>query len=252
MRAVTWQGKRDVQTVEVPDPKIEEPTDAIIKVTSTGICGSDLHLYEVLGAVHGPRATSSGTSRWASSRRSAAGSTSLAVGDRVVVPFQIACGHCFMCDQSLQTQCETTQVTRAGHGRGAVRLHQALRRRCPAGRPSTCASRRRSTARSRCRTVRPTTGSSTSPTCCRPPGRPCEYADVPPGGTRRRARPGPDRRHGRRIAPTAARAVIGVDLVPERLERARARGVEVARPRDHKDDLGDAIRDMTAGAAPTA
>ena len=49
MKAITWQGKRDVQVSDVPDPRIEKPTDAIIKVTSTAICGSDLHLYEVLG-----------------------------------------------------------------------------------------------------------------------------------------------------------------------------------------------------------
>ena len=54
MKAVTWHGKRDVRVDTVPDPKIEEPTDAIIEVTSTNICGSDLHLYEVLGAVHEP------------------------------------------------------------------------------------------------------------------------------------------------------------------------------------------------------
>ena len=50
MRALTWQGTRDVRVADVPDPKIEQPTDAIIKVTSTAICGSDLHLYEVMGA----------------------------------------------------------------------------------------------------------------------------------------------------------------------------------------------------------
>ena len=49
MRALTWQGKRNVVVEDVPDPRIQEPTDAIIEVTSTGICGSDLHLYEVLG-----------------------------------------------------------------------------------------------------------------------------------------------------------------------------------------------------------
>ena len=70
MKAVTWHGKRDVRVDTVPDPRIEEPTDAIIRITSTGICGSDLHLYEVLGAFM-TRATSSATSRWASSRRSA-------------------------------------------------------------------------------------------------------------------------------------------------------------------------------------
>ncbi len=49
MKALTWHGKRDVRVEEVPDPQIQQPTDAVIKVTSTAICGSDLHLYEVLG-----------------------------------------------------------------------------------------------------------------------------------------------------------------------------------------------------------
>jgi threonine dehydrogenase-like Zn-dependent dehydrogenase len=70
MRAVTYHGTRDVRVDNVADPKIEEPTDAIIRVTSTGICGSDLHLYEVLGP-SSTRATSSAMSRGASSRRSA-------------------------------------------------------------------------------------------------------------------------------------------------------------------------------------
>ena len=54
MKAVTWHGKRDVRVDTVPDPKVEEPTDAIIEVTSTNICGSDLHLYEILGAFMNP------------------------------------------------------------------------------------------------------------------------------------------------------------------------------------------------------
>ena len=54
MKAVTWHGKRDVRVESVPDPKIEQPTDAIVEVTSTNICGSDLHLYEVLGAFMKP------------------------------------------------------------------------------------------------------------------------------------------------------------------------------------------------------
>ena len=63
MKAVTWQGKRDVRVESVPDPKIEQPTDAIVEVTSTNICGSDLHLYEVLGAFMKP-GTSSATNPW--------------------------------------------------------------------------------------------------------------------------------------------------------------------------------------------
>ena len=69
MKAVTWQGRRDVQVTSVPDPVIEQPTDALVRITSSGICGSDLHLYEVLGPFIDP-VTCSATSRWAWSRRS--------------------------------------------------------------------------------------------------------------------------------------------------------------------------------------
>ncbi|WCO68203.1 glutathione-dependent formaldehyde dehydrogenase [Iamia majanohamensis] len=115
MRAVTWQGFHDVRVEEVPDPAIEEPTDAVLRITSSGLCGSDLHLYEVLGAFmaegdvlgHEPMGVVEAVG---------ADVTGLSVGDRVVVPFQIACGHCFMCDRGLQTQCETTQVRDQGMG----------------------------------------------------------------------------------------------------------------------------------------
>src|SRR3954463_6978708 len=107
MRAVTWQGKRDVRTIEVPDPKSEEPTDAIIRVTSTNICGSDLHLYEVLGAFMNPGDVLGhepmGVVEEVGSEVSA-----LEPGDRVVIPFQISCGRCYMCAQQMYTQCETT------------------------------------------------------------------------------------------------------------------------------------------------
>src|SRR5947209_662077 len=100
MRAVTYHGKRDVRVDTVPDPAIEQPTDAIIRVTSSGICGSDLHLYEVMGAFtdegdilgHEPigivEAVGSEVSQ-------------IAPGDRVVIPFNISCGTCFMCQQQL-------------------------------------------------------------------------------------------------------------------------------------------------------
>src|ERR671910_1594509 len=103
MRAVTWHGKRDVRIDNVPDPTIEEPTDAIIRVTSTGLCGSDLHLYEVLGPFidegdvlgHEPMGIVEAVGPEVGN---------LGVGDRVVIPFNIACGHCRMCDHGLQTQ----------------------------------------------------------------------------------------------------------------------------------------------------
>src|SRR5690349_25059405 len=115
MKAVTWHGRRDVRVDTVDDPRIQEPTDAIIEVTSTNICGSDLHLYEVLGAfmnagnVLGHEAMGEVVEVGSSVRN-------LAIGDRVVVPFQMSCGHCFMCDEKLYSQCETTQVTEYGTG----------------------------------------------------------------------------------------------------------------------------------------
>src|SRR3954466_9854680 len=117
MKAVTWHGKRDVRVDTVPDPVIQEPTDAIIKVTTTNICGSDLHLYEVLGPFmdvgdilgHEPMGIVEEVGSDVGDLR---------VGDRVVIPFQISCGSCWMCDQQLYTQCETTQVTE--HGSGAA------------------------------------------------------------------------------------------------------------------------------------
>ena len=69
MKAVTWHAKRKISVDTVPDPIIKEPNDAIINITWTGICGSDLHLYETSGPFW-TRATSSATSRWVSSRRS--------------------------------------------------------------------------------------------------------------------------------------------------------------------------------------
>src|SRR3978361_1704962 len=124
MRAVPWQGKRKVEVSEVPDPTIQEPTDAIIEVTSTNICGSDLHLIEVLTAFMKPgdimgheamgRVVEVGSDvtaiqpgdimgHEAMGRVVEVGSdvTAIQPGDRVVVPFQMSCGHCFMCDEKL-------------------------------------------------------------------------------------------------------------------------------------------------------
>ena len=109
MKALTFHGKRDVRVDEVPDPKIEEPTDAIVRITSTAICGSDLHLYEVLGMFieegdvlgHEPMGIVEEVGSEVSH---------IKAGDRVVIPFNISCGDCWMCKQKLFAQCETTQV----------------------------------------------------------------------------------------------------------------------------------------------
>ena len=115
MRAVTWHGRADVRVDTVPDPTIQEPTDVIVQITSSGICGSDLHLIEVMapfmtvGDVMGHEPM--GIVREVGSEV-----TAVKPGDRVVVPFNISCGTCWMCSQGLQSQCETTQVRDQGKG----------------------------------------------------------------------------------------------------------------------------------------
>ncbi|HEV7774203.1 MAG TPA: alcohol dehydrogenase catalytic domain-containing protein [Conexibacter sp.] len=115
MKALAWHGRRDVRVDDVPDPRIEQPTDAIIRVTSSGLCGSDLHLYEVLG----PSIDAGdvlGHEPMGIVEKVGAEVEHVKPGDRVVIPFNISCGHCFMCEHGLQTQCETTQVRDEGMG----------------------------------------------------------------------------------------------------------------------------------------
>ena len=109
MKALTWQAKRTVTVEEVPDPKIIEPTDAIIRVTSSAICGSDLHLYEVLVPFM-DKGDVIGHEPMGIVEEVGSAVTNLKPGDRVVVPFTVSCGHCFMCERGFQSQCETTQV----------------------------------------------------------------------------------------------------------------------------------------------
>jgi threonine dehydrogenase-like Zn-dependent dehydrogenase len=108
MRAVTWQGTKDVRVETVPDPVIEEPTDAVIRVTTSGLCGSDLHLYEPLAPFMHPGDVL-GHEPMGIVEDVGTAVTGLRPGDRVVVPFNIACGSCWMCTHRLQSQCETTQ-----------------------------------------------------------------------------------------------------------------------------------------------
>ncbi len=115
MRALTWQGNLDVRVTDVPDPQIQEPNDTIIAVTSTAICGSDLHLYGVLGPYLSPGAVL-GHEAMGVVTEVGADVTNLVPGDRVVIPFNISCGHCWMCTRGLYAQCETTQVRDEGKG----------------------------------------------------------------------------------------------------------------------------------------
>jgi threonine dehydrogenase-like Zn-dependent dehydrogenase len=247
MKAVTWHGKRDVRVDTVPDPIIKEPTDIVVRITSSGLCGSDLHLYEVMGPFidegdilgHEPMGVV---------EEVGVGVSAVKPGDRVVVPFNISCGTCFMCSRGLQSQCETTQVREHGTGAalfGYTKLYGQV------------------------------------------PGAQAEYLRVPFGDTLPIKVPEgpPDDRfvYLSDVLPTAWQAVeyagtrdslvvlglgpigdmatriaqhrgvgqvIGVDLVPERMARAKNHGVTVLNVRD--SHLVDHIRDLTDGRGPEA
>jgi threonine dehydrogenase-like Zn-dependent dehydrogenase len=248
MKAVTWHGKRDVRVEDVPDPKIEEPSDAIIRVTSTNICGSDLHLYETLGAFMG---TGDVLGHEAMGVVEEVGSEVTAVkpGDRVVIPFQMSCGHCFMCDEGLYSQCETTQVTEYGTG-AALFGYSKLYGEVPGGQAEYLR-----VPQAQFTHIRVPDGpkderfvylSDVLPTAWQA----VEYASVPKNGSVVVLGLGPIGDMSTRIAAQHGARVIGVDLVPERLERVRARGNEVLDLREHEDDLGETIRDMTDGRGP--
>src|SRR3982751_461468 len=115
MKAATWQGRRTIRVIDVPDPHIQEPTDAIIKITSTAICGSDLHLYEVMTPFM-EKGDIMGHEPMGIVQEVGNKVKNVKAGDRVVVPFNIACGTCIMCKKGLTTQCETTQVREMNRG----------------------------------------------------------------------------------------------------------------------------------------
>jgi threonine dehydrogenase-like Zn-dependent dehydrogenase len=248
MRAVTFHGKRDVRVEEVPDPTIEQPTDAIVKITSTGICGSDLHLYEVLGPFidkgdilgHEPMGVVE-----------AVGSevTHIAPGDRVVVPFNISCGHCFMCEEGLYSQCETTQVREQGKG-ASLFGYTKLYGQVPGGQAEYLR-----VPQAHFGPIKVPEGppderfvylSDVLPSAWQA----VEYAAIPEGATLAVFGLGPIGQMSTRIAlQQGAREVFGIDLVPERLEMASRHGVHTIDAREH-DDIAETLRGLTHGRGP--
>jgi threonine dehydrogenase-like Zn-dependent dehydrogenase len=250
VRAVTWHGKRDVRVDTVPDPRIEEPTDVVVRITSSGICGSDLHLYEVLGPFldegdiigHEPMGVV---------EEVGPSVTAVKPGDRVVVPFNVSCGTCHMCGQGLHSQCETTQVREQGNG-AALFGYTKLYGQVPGGQAEY---------------LRVPFGNDLP---IRVPDGPADdrfvyLSDVLPTAWQAVAYAGVGE-SGARVGSVAVLGlgpigdmctriarhrgvdnVIGVDLVPERLERARANGVTTIDLREHRRDLGDVVRGLTGG-----
>ena len=219
MRALTWRGQHDVRVEDHPDPQIQEPTDAIIRVTSSAICGSDLHLYDFLGPFiddgsilgHEPMGIVEEVGSEVSHIKR---------GDRVVIPFNISCGHCFMCRNGLFAQCETTQQTENGTGAalfGYTRLYGSV----PGGQAEYLRV--------------PQAHFGPIPVPEGPPDdrflflsdvlptawQAVAYAEIPQGGTVAVLGLGPIGQMSARIARHHGARVIAVDMVPERLEMAR-------------------------------
>lgn len=246
MRALTWQEPGKVEVIDVPKPTLEEPTDAIIRVTSTAICGSDLHLYGVLGPYMG-KGDVLGHEFMGIVEETGSAVHNLAVGDRVVVPFNISCGKCWMCSRGFYAQCETTQNTKYDKGAslfgfskmyGEVPGGQAEYVRVPHADfgpvkvPEGFADERALYLSD----ILPTAWQGV------------KWANVPQGGSLAIMGAGPVGLMGLRSAQQQGNAeqIIMVDLVDERLELAQAWGAQTIDLREVKN-VGDAIRDLTGG-----
>jgi threonine dehydrogenase-like Zn-dependent dehydrogenase len=245
MRALTWQSKNKVAVEDVPDPTIIDPTDAIIRVTSTAICGSDLHLLDVMGPfmhkhdVLGHEPIGVVVEVGSEVRQ-------LRQGDRVVVPFVIACGHCEMCRRGLTSQCETTQ-NRAQKSGATLYGYTELYGRVPGGQAEYLRVPLADFNAMKINTDLPDERylflSDILPTAWQG----VSYAAVPDGGTLLVVGLGPVGQLAARIGRYRGYRVIGVDPVPERRATADRYGIETL---DLSPELQDQIRDMTEGRGP--
>ncbi len=252
MRAVVWHGRRDVRTETVPDPAIQDPTDAIVRITSSGLCGSDLHLYEVMA----PFMTSGdilGHEPMGIVEAVGSAVTHISPGDRVVIPFNIACGDCVMCRSGLQSQCETTQVRE--HGCGAALFgYTKLYGQVPGGQAELLRVPHADYG-----PIKVPEGPSDDRFLFLSDVLPTAWQAVryagPPTETLAVIGLGPIGEMSARIAMhLGVGRVIGIDLVPERLERAKSRGIDVIdlESFDSDSELVEAVRDMTGGRGPEA
>lgn len=244
MKAVTWHGTGDVRVEDVPDPTIVDPTDAIVRITTTGLCGSDLHLLEPMAPFMTPGDVL-GHEPMGVVEEVGPEVTELTPGDRVVVPFNISCGTCWMCSQGLHSQCETTQNRESGTGAslfgysslyGAVPGGQAEYLRVPFGNtlPIKVPDGPPDDRFVLLSDVLPTAWQGV------------RYADLPEDGVLLVVGAGPVGDMAARIALHEGHRVIVVDRVPERLARVAVLGADTI-DFEAVDNLGDEVRDRTGG-----
>ncbi|MBT2645150.1 glutathione-dependent formaldehyde dehydrogenase [Bacillus sp. ISL-34] len=111
MKAVTFQGAKDIQVKQVEDPKLQQKDDIIVRVTSTAICGSDLHIYQ--GALPTHKDYVIGHEPMGIVEEVGPEVTKVKKGDRVVLPFNISCGHCYYCEHDMESQCDNSNPNEA-------------------------------------------------------------------------------------------------------------------------------------------
>ena len=247
MKAVTWQGRRSVSVDTVPDPIMLEPTDAIVRVTSTAICGSDLHLYELLGPFL-DAGDILGHESMGEVVEVGSAVVGLRAGDRVVVPFNIACGECFMCARGLQSQCETTQNRDQGTG-AALFGYTKLYGQVPGGQAEylrvPLADYNTIVVGSELPDERYLFLSDILPTAWQG----VKYTNAPEGGTIAVMGLGPVGQFVTRVARHLGYEVLGVDPVPERRAMAERHGIETW---DLTDSTTAELRERTRGRGPDA
>lgn len=249
MKALTYHGTEDVRVDEVPEPTLQESTDAIVRITSTAICGSDLHLYGVLGMFidegdilgHEPMGIVEEVGKDVQHIRR---------GDRVVVPFNISCGQCWMCEREFFAQCETTQNREQEKGAslfGYTKLYgqvpggQAEYLRVPQAHFGPIKVPDNGVADERYLFL-----SDVLPTAWQA----VDYASIPDGGSVAVFGLGPIGQMSARIAlHRGAGRVFGVDGVPERLQMAGRHGVEPIDESQH-EDMPAVLRELTDGRGP--
>ena len=235
----------DMRVEDVPDPVIKEPTDAIVRITTTALCGSDLHLYDPLTPFMMPGDVV-GHEPMGVVEEIGPGVRDLAVGDRVVVPFNVSCGTCWMCSRGLHSQCETTQNRE--HGTGASLFgYSVLYGQVPGGQAEAMRVPFADTLPIVVPDGPPDERfiylSDVLPTAWQA----VEYADVPEGGTLMVIGVGPIGDMASRIALSRGLRVIAVDPIQERLARVAARGAEVLQA---GDEVPDRVRALTDGRGP--